>query len=347
MKKIPTTILTGFLGAGKTTILTHILNNANGKKFAVLINEFGTLGIDKELVMGCGIAGCNDTNVIELANGCICCTVADEFLPTMQFLLDQETPPDHIIIETSGLALPKPLITAFQWHEIKARITIDAVVCVIDAPALYSGNLVRDARPATADHDDTPVEEVFEDQLVMADIVILNKCDAIDLKAIKTLHDKLENGVIEGKRKGVPIINAVKGDVPINTILGVQKSSEDYAPFIATHHDNPDEDHDHDEFVSIAIEFGAVNGDEGFDQKLLHIIEKHAVLRTKGFLYHTGKNMREVVSSAGPRINRYFDRQWRINEEKISKMVFIGLDNMDIQSIQRAILTHYPIKLGA
>ena len=110
MNKIPATVITGFLGAGKTTVIRHMLENSGGKRIALLINEFGDLGIDRELVTGCGIEGCQDENVMELANGCICCTVADDFLPTMETLLDRRAPPEHIVIETSGLALPKPLV---------------------------------------------------------------------------------------------------------------------------------------------------------------------------------------------------------------------------------------------
>ena len=126
--KIPATVITGFLGAGKTTVIRHMLENAKGKRIALIINEFGDLGIDRELVTGCGIEGCDDDNVIELANGCICCTVADDFLPTIEALLDRPEPPEHIVIETSGLALPKPLVRAFNWPEIRSRVTVGQVV---------------------------------------------------------------------------------------------------------------------------------------------------------------------------------------------------------------------------
>ena len=123
LKKIPATVVTGFLGAGKTSLIQNLLATANGKKIALIINEFGDLGVDKELILGCKIEGCSVGDIVELANGCICCTVADDFLPTMKSLLDRSDPPDHIIIETSGLALPKPLLQAFSWPEVNTRAT--------------------------------------------------------------------------------------------------------------------------------------------------------------------------------------------------------------------------------
>ena len=185
--KIPTTIITGFLGAGKTTVIRHILEKAGSKRFALIINEFGDLGIDKDIITGCGIRNCSENNIMELANGCICCTVADDFLPTMETIIDLPEPPELIIIETSGLALPKPLVRAFNWPEIRSRVTVDGVVAIVDAPAVISGqfaenpNAVQLQREADdmLDHD-SPLEEVFEDQILSADMILLNKADLID-----------------------------------------------------------------------------------------------------------------------------------------------------------------------
>ncbi|MFN7192972.1 MAG: GTP-binding protein, partial [Rhodospirillales bacterium] len=124
MKRIPATIVTGFLGAGKTTLLRHMATNAKGRRIAFVINEFGALGMDRELLLGCAEDSCAPGDVVELANGCICCTVADDFLPTLEALLAREPAPDHIVIETSGLALPKPLVQAFNWPAVKARATV-------------------------------------------------------------------------------------------------------------------------------------------------------------------------------------------------------------------------------
>src|SRR5215208_4496208 len=184
LKKIPCTIVTGFLGAGKTTLVRHLLENAGGRRLAVLVNEFGDLGFDGSFIEGCGIEGCTQDDIVELPNGCLCCTVADDFVPALNTLLDRPNPPEHILIETSGLALPKPLVNAFNWPAIRSRVTVDGVVAVVDGPAVASGVFADDpealsrqrAADQAVDHDN-PLEEVFEDQLLCADLILLNKID--------------------------------------------------------------------------------------------------------------------------------------------------------------------------
>jgi cobalamin biosynthesis protein CobW len=127
--KIPTTVITGFLGSGKTTLVRHILANAGKRKLALIVNEFGDVGVDGDILKACGNENCTEDDIIELANGCICCTVADDFVPTMQKLLARKDRPDHIIIETSGLALPQPLVRAFNWPEIKSQVTVRRTLC--------------------------------------------------------------------------------------------------------------------------------------------------------------------------------------------------------------------------
>ena len=185
--KLPATVITGFLGAGKTSMIRHLLETANGRRLALIINEFGDLGVDAEVLKSCGIEGCAEDDVVELANGCICCTVADDFVPTMEALLARPEPPDHIVIETSGLALPKPLVKAFNWPEIRTRVTVDGVIAVIDGEAVAAGRFASDPAAVEAerradqalDHD-SPLEELFEDQLACADLVVLNKTDLLD-----------------------------------------------------------------------------------------------------------------------------------------------------------------------
>src|SRR3979490_554454 len=184
--RVPCTIVTGFLGAGKTTLIRHVLANAQGRRLAVIVNEFGDVGIDGEILKGCGDAACPEENIVELANGCLCCTVADEFVPALDAILSRNPAVEHIVIETSGLALPKPLVQAFHWPAIKSRVTVDGVVAVVDGAALADGGVAADldapARQRVADtaldHDD-PIEEVFGDQNACADKVGLKKRDLI------------------------------------------------------------------------------------------------------------------------------------------------------------------------
>src|ERR1700691_2690675 len=144
MAKIPVTIVTGFLGSGKTTLIRHVLENAGSRRLALIINEFGDVGVDGAILKTCGIDSCPDEAIIELANGCLCCTVADDFIPAMEALLARSPQPDHIIIETSGLALPKPLVKAFDWPEIRTRLTVDGVIAVVDGAAVAEGRFADD-----------------------------------------------------------------------------------------------------------------------------------------------------------------------------------------------------------
>src|SRR5271156_761040 len=196
--KTPVTIVTGFLGAGKTTLIRHLMANAGGRRLALIINEFGDVGIDGDLVKGRADAACPEESIIELANGCICCTVADDFAPALTALIAREPKPDHIVVETSGLALPKPLIKAFDWPELRTRLTIDGVVAVVDAAAVAEGRFADDpARVAeqrlndpSLDHDN-PLEEVYEDQLLCADMVVLNKSDLVSAERLAGLRAEI------------------------------------------------------------------------------------------------------------------------------------------------------------
>src|SRR3954467_14364789 len=186
MRRIPATIVTGFLGAGKTSLVRHLLATAPDYRLAIIVNEFGELGIDREMLLGCGDAACTDDDIVELANGCLCCTVADDCRPTLPALIERPAPPDHIVIETSGLALPKPLVQAFAWPEIRTRTTVDGVLTVIDGAAVAAGVFAGDpeavARQRASDpalSHDNPLEEVFSDQLACADLVVLNKADLL------------------------------------------------------------------------------------------------------------------------------------------------------------------------
>src|SRR5246500_4418686 len=190
LARVPCTIVTGFLGAGKTTLIRHVIANARGRGLAAIVNEFGDVGIDGEILKGCGNAACPEDNIVELANGCLCCTVADEFVPALDAILAKGGV-EHIVIETSGLALPKPLVQAFHWPALKSRVTVDGVVVVVDGAALADGRVANDvaalAQQRNADpalvHDD-PIEEVFEDQIACADLVVLNKRDLLDVAGL-------------------------------------------------------------------------------------------------------------------------------------------------------------------
>ncbi len=336
--KIPATVITGFLGAGKTTLIRHLLENANGRRIALVINEFGDLGIDREMVTGCGIEGCDDEDVVELANGCICCTVADDFLPTMEKLLNRPNPPDHIVIETSGLALPKPLVKAFTWPEIRSRVTVDGVIAVVDAPAVAAGRFAHDPNAVDAqrqaddmlDHE-SPLEEVFEDQLLCADLVLLNKTDMIDAATLKSVRAHVGKEM----RPGAKVVPSVASAVDPIVVLGIGAAAEDDLATRRSHHDGED-DHDHDDFETFIAALASVNDPEELVERLRHITVAHDILRVKGFLDVPDKPMRLVLQAVGPRIETYYDRPWADGERK-SELVVIGETGLDHGAILDAL----------
>ncbi len=339
MKRVPATVVTGFLGAGKTTLLRRIAANAQGRRIAFVINEFGALGMDRELLLGCGDDACAPGDVVELANGCICCTVADDFLPTLEKLLARVPALDHIVIETSGLALPKPLVQAFNWPSVKARATVDGVVTLVDGPALSAGRFADDEEALKAqraadpalDHDN-PLEEVFTDQLACADLVLLTKGDTMDAPARAQLEDELAARL----RKGAKLVSASHGDVPLTVLLGLDARAEDDLASRPSHADAEGE-HDHDDFDSFVVEPGTIVDPVAFERRLVAAIERHDVLRAKGFLDVPGKPMRLAVQAVGPRVERYFDRAWGTGEERASRLVVIGKKGIDQGAIRAAL----------
>ncbi|MBV8474191.1 MAG: cobalamin biosynthesis protein CobW, partial [Hyphomicrobiales bacterium] len=230
LAKTPVTIITGFLGAGKTTLIRHVLAHAHGRRLALIVNEFGDVGVDGEILRSCGVSSCPEENIVELANGCICCTVADDFLPAIETLLAREPRPDHIIVETSGLALPKPLVKAFDWPAVRSKLTVDGVIAVVDAAAVAEGRFADDeakiaaqrAEDASLDHDN-PLEEVYEDQLLCADLVILNKADLVDSQALERVTAEIAAAI----PREVKVVATKEGRLEPSLILGLQAAAED------------------------------------------------------------------------------------------------------------------------
>jgi cobalamin biosynthesis protein CobW len=338
MTKIPTTVVTGFLGAGKTTLIRHLLQNAKGRRLALIVNEFGDVGVDGELLRGCNDDACPEDDIVELANGCICCTVADDFLPTMMKLLDRPNPPEHIIIETSGLALPKPLVKAFQWPDIRTRATVDGVVALIDADAVAAGRFATDeaalalARAAdpSLDHD-SPLEELYEDQLACADLVILNKADLVAGDVLS----RIEADISGETREGVRIVRAAQGAVDSSILLGLLARAEDDLDTRPSHHD-ADPDHDHDDFDSFVLTLGELAAFEPLIDTMSALIARHDILRIKGMVAIGGRPARLVVQAVGPRIQHYYDRAWTADEARVSQLVVIGQKGLDREAIESA-----------
>ena len=340
MHKIPVTVITGFLGSGKTTLIRHLLQNNQGRRIAVLVNEFGEIGIDGELLRDCQV--CDDeenvsSNIVELTNGCLCCTVQEEFLPTMQELLKRREQIDCILIETSGLALPKPLIQAFRWPEIRTGATVDGVVAVVDCEAIASGTFVGDIDALMAqrqadsslDHE-TPIEELFEDQLACADMVLLTKVDRVDAET----YQKVQSWLQQELRPSVKIVPCKAGEINPDVLLGFNAAVEDDLESRPSHHD-AEEEHEHDDDINSTYFIADREFEpEALVKKLQSLMQQQEIYRIKGFVAVPKKPMRMVLQGVGERIEYFYDRLWQPSEVRQTKLVLIGreLDSAKIQS---------------
>ena len=339
VQKVPCTIVTGFLGAGKTTLVRHVIENAKGRRLAILVNEFGDVGFDKSFLAACGVEGCTEDAIVELPNGCICCTVADDFVPALTTLLDRPDPPEHILIETSGLALPKPLVQAFQWPAIRGRVTVDGVVAVVDGPAVASGAFADDpeasaaqrAADAAVDHDN-PLEEVFEDQLLCADLVVLNKSDLIDAETRARVRAEVEAHL----PRAVKVVETENGAIDPRVLLGLAAAAEDDLDARPSHH-GEGEDHDHDDFDTVALPVRPAVTPADLAARVERAAETEGVLRIKGFAEVEGKPMRLVVQGVGRRVSHHFDRPWRAGEARDGTLVVIGLKGFDRDAVAAAL----------
>jgi cobalamin biosynthesis protein CobW len=340
LARIPCTIVTGFLGAGKTTLIRHVLANAQGRRLAVIVNEFGDVGIDGEILKGCGDAACPEDNIVELANGCLCCTVADEFVPALDGILARTPKVEHIVIETSGLALPKPLVQAFHWPAIKSRVTVDGVVAVVDGDALAGGRVAADlealARQRAADsaleHDD-PIEEVFEDQIACADLVVLNKRDLLDAAGIKKAIATISGAL----PRAVKIVTVADGKVDPGALLGLGVGTEDDIANRRTRHDDEPE-HDHDDFDSFVLALPEVADPAALAARVAAAAESFDVLRVKGFAAVASKPMRLLLQAVGGRVTHQYDRPWNASETREGRLVIIGLKGLDRAAVARTLL---------
>ncbi|MGE4325559.1 MAG: cobalamin biosynthesis protein CobW [Pseudodonghicola sp.] len=339
LTKTPVTVITGFLGAGKTTLIRHLMANPQGKRLAVLVNEFGTAGVDGDILQSCADENCPAENIVELANGCICCTVADDFIPTIEALMALPQKPDHILIETSGLALPKPLLKAFDWPAIRSRITVDGVIALADAEAVAAGRFAPDLAAVEAqraaddslDHE-TPLSEVFEDQIACADIVLLSKADLAGEAGLAAARAVIE---AEAPRK-LPVLPMTEGVIDPRVILGLGAAAEDDLDARPSHHDGAD-DHEHDDFDSIVVDLGEIADVAALEAAILRLARDQHVLRVKGYVAVAGKPMRLLVQAVGERLRTQYDRPWGDAPRRSNLVVIAEHHDIDEPAI-RAVL---------
>ena len=340
LAKIPVTVITGFLGAGKTTLVRHLIQNPQGKRLAVIVNEFGDVGVDGEILKSCAIPDCPAENIMELSNGCICCTVADDFIPTIEALMALDPRPDHILIETSGLALPKPLLKAFDWPDIRSKITVDGVIALADAEAVADGRFAPNVAAVDAqreaddslDHE-TPLSEVFEDQISCADIILLTKTDLAGAEGIAKAR-----AVIEAESpRPIPIIEVSEGIVDPRVILGLESAAEDDMDARPSHHDGAD-DHEHDDFESIVVEIPEIADPAELVAKIEAMAKDQNILRLKGYAAVTGKPMRLLVQAVGARVRQQYDQPWGASPRRGRLVVIAEHDNVNPDAIRAALV---------
>jgi len=347
LAKLPVTVITGFLGSGKTTLISHLIQNPGGKRLAVIVNEFGDVGVDGEILKACAIPNCPAENIVELANGCICCTVADDFIPTIEALMALDPRPEHILIETSGLALPKPLLKAFDWPDIRSKITVDGVIALADAEAVASGRFATSVAAVDAqrladdsiDHD-TPLSEVFEDQISCADIILLTKPDLAGPEGVA----KAKAIIAERAPRPIPVIEVADGTIDPRIILGLEAAAEDDMDARPSHHDEHD-DHEHDDFESVVINIPDVTDPLELVARIETLARTQNILRVKGYANVAGKPMRLLVQAVGSRVRHQYDRPWGVDEPRIGRLVVIAEhDDVSTEAI-RAVLV--PAKAAA
>ncbi|UOA33492.1 putative GTP-binding protein YjiA [Sulfitobacter sp. DSM 110093] len=339
LAKIPVTVITGFLGAGKTTLIRHLMTNAGGRRLAVLVNEFGTVGVDGDILKSCAIDDCPAENIVELANGCICCTVADDFIPTIEALMALPTRPDHILIETSGLALPKPLLKAFDWPAIRSKITVDGVIALADAEAVAAGTFAADVAAVDAqrladdslDHE-TPLSEVFEDQISCADIILMSKADLAGPDGLAKARKVIED---ESPRE-IPILEMTEGVIDPKVVLGLNAAAEDDLAARPSHHDGHD-DHEHDDFETVVIPMPEVADVEALVASIERLAREQNILRVKGYVAVEGKPMRLLVQAVGARVRQQFDRPWGSDTRAGHLVVIAEHDDIDLAKIRETL----------
>jgi cobalamin biosynthesis protein CobW len=346
-KRLPVTVITGFLGAGKTTVLRHLLTRG-GQRLAVMVNEFGSVGLDGDLIRSCGFCPEEDVDgrLVELNNGCLCCTVQDDFLPTMETLLERADQLDGIVVETSGLALPRPLLQALDWPAIRSRVHVNGVVTLVDGEALAAGSPVADAEALERQRAEDPsldhltaIDDLFEDQLQAADLVLISRADCLDASAMAEVQGRIKDKV----RPGTALLPVSQGQVETSVVLGLE-----HKPTHHTDHDHHDHDHDHDhhdhshvEMLGSNVRVEGVLDRQALEDLLPSLVSDHQVVRLKGRVWLPSKTLPLQIQMVGPRLNSWFEaapsHAWRPDQGCGADLVVLALNKAAASAVESSL----------
>ena len=343
--RLPVTVVTGFLGAGKTTVLRHLLLHS-GQRLAVLVNEFGEVGIDGDLLRSCGFCPEDqlEGRLVELANGCLCCTIQDDFLPTMERLLERADQLDGIVVETSGLALPEPLVAAFGWPSLRARTRVHGVVTVVDGQALAAGHVVADPAALEAqrqadtslDHLDA-IEDLFNDQLQAADLVLLSRADCVADADLPSLTANLAPRC----RPGTPLLPIAAGVVDPELLLGPLATARHEHEHEHDHSHDQSHDHSHVQIESLLLSINADWPQPQLEEALRALLREQTVVRLKGWFASPQKQRLLQIQAVGPRLECWYEGTLQPDQQTSGqghlRLVVLGFD-LDQAALERSLL---------